>query len=120
MIIHPLIATPSKTLFALPYWIAVHRGFFKDEGLTPSLEFVASGERINEGLRNGRVTLAVLSGLATWLIRVTEWETGTYWAYMVHLVFMFEFFIYLPFSKAAHIFYRLTAMTWSYYTGRGL
>ncbi len=64
--------------------------------------------------------LTVLSGLATWIIRVAEWETGTYWAYLIHLVFMFEFFIYLPFTKAAHIFYRLTATTWSYYTGRGL
>jgi quinone-modifying oxidoreductase subunit QmoC len=66
------------------------------------------------------LSLAVLSGLATWLIRLSEWDTGTYWAYLIHLVFMFEFFIYLPFSKAAHIFYRLTATTWSYYTGRGL
>jgi len=66
------------------------------------------------------LSLAVLSGLATWLIRLSEWEAGTYWAYLIHLVFMFEFFIYLPFSKAAHIFYRLTAMTWTYYTGRGL
>ncbi|NQT72431.1 MAG: 4Fe-4S dicluster domain-containing protein [Chloroflexi bacterium] len=66
------------------------------------------------------LSLAVLSGLATWLIRVSEWEAGTYWVYLIHLVFMFEFFIYLPFSKAAHIFYRLTASTWTYYTGRGL
>ncbi len=66
------------------------------------------------------LSLAVLSGMATWFIRLTEWEAGTYWAYLIHLVFMFEFFIYLPFTKAAHIFYRLTAMTWSYYTGRGL
>lgn len=63
--------------------------------------------------------LTVLSGLATWLIRVSEWEAGTYWAYLVHIVFMFEFFIYVPFSKAGHIFYRLTATTWSKYTGRG-
>jgi len=59
MTIRPLIATPSRTLFALPYWIAVHRGFFQDEGLTPDLEFVASGDLINEGLRNGRITLAI-------------------------------------------------------------
>ena len=66
------------------------------------------------------LSLTVLSGLATWLFRVAEWETITYWAYLVHIVCFFEFFIYLPFTKAAHIFYRLTAMTWSYYTGRGL
>jgi len=66
------------------------------------------------------ICLAVLSGLATWLIRVAEWETGTYWAYLVHIVLFFELFIFAPFSKGAHIFYRLTAMTWSYYTGRGL
>jgi len=59
MTIRPLIATPSRTLFASPYWVAVHRGFFKDEGLAPSLEFVASGDLINEGLRNGRIALAI-------------------------------------------------------------
>jgi len=59
MTIRPLIATPSRTLFALPYWIALHRGFFKDEGLTPDLEFVASGDLINDGLRNGRIALAI-------------------------------------------------------------
>lgn len=66
------------------------------------------------------LSLTVITGLATWLFRVAEWDTLTYWTYLIHLVFMFEFFIYLPFSKAAHIFYRLTASTWSYYTGRGL
>lgn len=59
MTIRPLIATPSRTLFALPYWIAVHRDFFKDEGLAPDLEFVASGELINNGLRSGRIDLAI-------------------------------------------------------------
>ena len=29
MTIRLRIATPSRTLFALPYWIAVHRGFSK-------------------------------------------------------------------------------------------
>lgn len=62
----------------------------------------------------------VLSGLATWLIRVTEWESATYWAYLIHAILFFELFIFAPFSKGAHIFYRLTAMTWSNYTGRGL
>ena len=55
----PLIATPSQTMFALPYWIAVHRGFFSDEGLAPSLEFIASGDLINQGLRSGRIALAI-------------------------------------------------------------
>jgi ABC-type nitrate/sulfonate/bicarbonate transport system substrate-binding protein len=59
MTIRPLVATPSRTLFALPYWIAVHRDFFKAEGLAPDLEFVAGGELINEGLRNGRITMAI-------------------------------------------------------------
>lgn len=64
--------------------------------------------------------LVTLSGFATWMLRIAELEAATYWAYLVHIVLFFEFFIYLPFSKAAHIFYRLTAMTWSHYTGRGL
>ncbi|MFO8010019.1 MAG: quinone-interacting membrane-bound oxidoreductase complex subunit QmoC [Dehalococcoidia bacterium] len=66
------------------------------------------------------IIFAVLTGLATWLIRVTEWEAATYWAYLIHIVAFFELFIFAPYSKGAHIFYRLTAMTWSNYTGRGL
>jgi len=65
------------------------------------------------------ILLTVSSGLATWLLRVAELETLTYWAYMVHIVSFFELFLFAPFSKGAHIFYRLTAMTWSNYTGRG-
>lgn len=59
MTTQPLIATPSRTLFALPYWIAAHRGFFSDEGLAPRLEFIASGEQINQGLRSGAIDLAI-------------------------------------------------------------
>ncbi len=66
------------------------------------------------------IFLAVFTGLATWLIRLTEWEAATYWAYMIHIVAFFELFIFAPYTKGAHIFYRLTAMTFSNYTGRGL
>lgn len=59
MTARPVIATPSKTLFALPYWVALERGYFADEGLTPDLDFVASGDLINEGLRNGRIAMAI-------------------------------------------------------------
>jgi ABC-type nitrate/sulfonate/bicarbonate transport system substrate-binding protein len=59
MTARPVIATPSKTLFALPYWVALECGYFADEGLTPDLDFVASGDLINEGLRNGRIAMAI-------------------------------------------------------------
>jgi NitT/TauT family transport system substrate-binding protein len=59
MTARPVIATPSRTLFALAYWIALHQGYFADEGLTPELEFVASGDLINDGLRNGRIAMAI-------------------------------------------------------------
>jgi len=59
MTTRPLIATPSRTLFALPYWIAAHKGFFKDEGLSPQIEFVANSGQLTEGLRNGTIDLAI-------------------------------------------------------------
>jgi NitT/TauT family transport system substrate-binding protein len=59
MTARPVIATPSKTLFALPYWVAIERGYFADEGLTPALEFVASGDLINERLRSGSIAMAI-------------------------------------------------------------
>jgi ABC-type nitrate/sulfonate/bicarbonate transport system substrate-binding protein len=55
----PVVATPSRTLFALPFWVALHRGFFRDEGLKPSLAFIGSGDAIIAGLRDGSITMAI-------------------------------------------------------------
>lgn len=54
-----MFATPSRTFFALPYWIAEHRGFFKDEGVVPSLELIGDSGKIRDRLRSGETKLAI-------------------------------------------------------------
>jgi ABC-type nitrate/sulfonate/bicarbonate transport system substrate-binding protein len=54
-----MFATPSRTLFALPYWIAEHRGFFKDEGISPRIEIIGSGEQIKASLRSGEILMSI-------------------------------------------------------------
>jgi hypothetical protein len=41
-----------------------------------------------------------------------------YPVYFIHLVFVFSLFVYLPFSKLAHMFYRGAAMCFIKYSGR--
>lgn len=54
-----MFATPSRTLFSLPYWIAEHRGFFREEGLAPHLEIIGSGDLIKARLRSGETLLSI-------------------------------------------------------------
>ncbi len=54
-----MFATPSRTLFALPYWIAEYRGFFQDEGIAPHLEIIGSGEQIKARLRSGETLMSI-------------------------------------------------------------
>jgi quinone-modifying oxidoreductase subunit QmoC len=61
---------------------------------------------------------ATLTGIATEVIRLSGMATATYWVYLVHLWLMFMFFIYLPFSKAAHMAYRTVAMYYARRIGR--
>jgi len=41
-----------------------------------------------------------------------------YPVYFIHLVFVFSLFLYLPYSKLAHIFYRAAAICFAKYSGR--
>jgi quinone-modifying oxidoreductase subunit QmoC len=59
-----------------------------------------------------------LTGILTEVIRLMGMATATYWLYMVHLWLMFVFFLYLPFSKAAHMFYRTVALAFARQRGR--
>lgn len=53
------IAIVSRTVFYVPVWIADRKGFFKDEGIEPSIEVYNNAERINEDLRSGKLQIAV-------------------------------------------------------------
>ena len=59
-----------------------------------------------------------LSGFLAQLLRMADVASMAYPVYFIHLVFVFSLFIYLPFSKLAHMFYRGAAMCFNRYSGR--
>jgi quinone-modifying oxidoreductase subunit QmoC len=61
---------------------------------------------------------AVISGIATEVIRLSGLAAATYWTYLVHLWLMFVFFVSLPFTKGAHMFYRTVALAYARQVGR--
>ena len=62
--------------------------------------------------------LTTVTGFATEVIRLYELAAATYWLYLVHLWLMFVFFVYLPFSKGAHMIYRTVALAYARQIGR--
>jgi len=59
-----------------------------------------------------------LSGMLTEITRLAGWAVGSYVIYFIHLVFVFNLFAFLPFSKLAHLVYRTLAMAYAEYSGR--
>jgi quinone-modifying oxidoreductase subunit QmoC len=59
-----------------------------------------------------------LSGTLAWLTRLAGAAGIAYPIYFIHLVFVLSLFIYLPYSKLAHMFYRGTALVFNKYSGR--
>jgi len=59
-----------------------------------------------------------LSGMLTEMTRLGGLAGISYFLYFVHLVFVWSLFIYVPFTKLAHIVYRTTAMTYAEYGNR--
>jgi ABC-type nitrate/sulfonate/bicarbonate transport system substrate-binding protein len=53
------IAIVSRTVFYVPVWIADRLGYFKNEGIEPTIEVYDNAEKINEDLRSGRVQIAI-------------------------------------------------------------
>ncbi len=53
-----VFATPSRTLLAMPYWVAEDKGFFRDEGIDASLE-IAPIPAIKDGLRSGALLMSI-------------------------------------------------------------
>ena len=49
------VATPSIVIFAIPYWIAEQKGYFKDENIEPTLAVVASSVRMPSFSAIGRM-----------------------------------------------------------------
>ena len=59
-----------------------------------------------------------LTGFGLEIIRYADLATAAYSLYIVHLVFYFMLFTYLPFTKFAHIIYRTLALTHARQIGR--
>jgi quinone-modifying oxidoreductase subunit QmoC len=59
-----------------------------------------------------------LSGFLAQLLRIAGVAPLAYPVYFIHLVFVFSLFVYLPFSKLAHVFYRGAALCFNKYSGR--
>ncbi len=61
-----------------------------------------------------------LTGVLTQLIRWAGSVPGTYFLYMIHLMFVLTLLLYLPFSKFAHLGYRTVAIAWGKSYGRNM
>ena len=59
-----------------------------------------------------------ISGMLTEITRLAGWAAGSYATYFIHLIFVFNLFAFLPFSKLAHLVYRTLAMAYAEYSGR--
>ncbi len=58
-----------------------------------------------------------LSGIGAEIFRWASVPILAYSTYTIHLVFIFVLFVYLPFSKLAHLFYRTVALVYLDYSG---
>jgi ABC-type nitrate/sulfonate/bicarbonate transport system substrate-binding protein len=47
-------------IFAIPYWIAEHQGYFKEEDIAPTLEIEPNGKRITERLLSGATQFSLV------------------------------------------------------------
>ncbi len=59
-----------------------------------------------------------VTGLLTWLLRLTGIGPVAYPVYFIHLVVVFFLLWYMPYSKFAHMLYRTLAMIWALEHGR--
>jgi quinone-modifying oxidoreductase subunit QmoC len=58
------------------------------------------------------------TGLLTEMTRLAGIAGLSYALYFIHLMFVFHLFMFLPFSKLAHLVYRTVAMAYSEYANR--
>lgn len=63
-------------------------------------------------------TVAV-SGMLAEMTRLAGMAATTYAIYFIHMVTVFSLFVYLPFTKLAHLVYRTVAMAYAEYSNRG-
>ena len=59
-----------------------------------------------------------LTGMFTEMTRLAGAAGFSYFLYFLHLVFVWNLFAFVPFSKLAHLVYRTVALTYDDYAGR--
>lgn len=59
-----------------------------------------------------------LTGMLTEMARLAQFEIISYFFYYLHLISIFILFSFLPFSKMAHLVYRVVAMSYAEYSNR--
>ncbi len=59
-----------------------------------------------------------LTGMLTEMARLAHMAYVSYFFYFLHLIAIFNLFAFLPFSKMAHLVYRLTAVAYAEYGNR--
>jgi quinone-modifying oxidoreductase subunit QmoC len=64
------------------------------------------------------LTLVGLTGMMSWLVRVAGIAWLAYASYFLHLVVVFFLLWYMPYSKFAHMIYRLLALVYARSIGR--
>jgi len=64
------------------------------------------------------ISLAGLTGMLSWLTRLSGVPMLAYVNYFIHMVFVFVLLWYMPYSKFAHMFYRTLALTYAKRIGR--
>lgn len=64
------------------------------------------------------IYIILLSGIAAELLRLADVATLAYPVYAIHLMSVLFLFIYAPFSKMAHMVYRMIALVFARATGR--
>ncbi|MBI4496976.1 MAG: quinone-interacting membrane-bound oxidoreductase complex subunit QmoC [Chloroflexi bacterium] len=66
----------------------------------------------------GLLWAVIMTGIFLEAIRMAGLKDIAYPFYLVHLVFIYTLYVYLPVSKFAHLLYRTTALTWAKHVGR--
>ena len=54
------VATPSTVIFAIPFWVADQKGYFKDENIEATLAVVPSGKEITARLMSGASQFSIV------------------------------------------------------------
>ena len=60
-----------------------------------------------------------LTGMGAEMTRLAGMAGTTYFIYFCHLMLVFSLFVYLPYTKLAHLVYRTVAMAYAEYSKRG-